>query len=159
MRTRARSCGSGPKQNTTIPPVLPTAWPLAKRSLKPISTSAPAFSGGVAELSRVSLVVKRLEELIRLVDQLLDAPAGRIGGLARQHCTNDGECQRRGKPCDADPYERARNVSVAIAARRLTVRSGCLVRLLHLRQSSPTPAGTHTSSLGIAPIHGATQTP
>ncbi len=64
MRTRARSCGSGPKQKTTRPPARPTACPLAKRSVKSRSTSAPTRSAGSASrLRAVSLFVKRLEQL------------------------------------------------------------------------------------------------
>src|SRR5579872_3225340 len=76
--TRARSFGSGPKQKTTNPLVRPTAWPLASRSVNATSTSAPTRSEAVA-LRGMPLFVKRLEQLIRLVDEELDALAGRVG--------------------------------------------------------------------------------
>lgn len=65
----------------------------------------------------MSLVVKRFKELVCLVDQLLDALTGGIGGLARHQRTDHGERKGRGKTCDANPDQRARQSRVATVLR------------------------------------------
>jgi len=112
MRTRARSWGSGPKQKTTIPPDRPTAWPLASKSVKASSYSAP-IATGAALLRAVSLFVKRLEQVVGLVDQLLDALARGIGWAAAQEHTRDRKGQRGAEARDSDPDQCARQILLA----------------------------------------------
>src|SRR5579862_1869266 len=136
--TRARSPGSGPKQNTTMPPARPTAWPFASRSLNATSSSCPARSGLLGAgcpLRGVSLFVKRLEQRVRFVDQLLDALARRIvGRTARaQDGTDDGKRERRAESgytdADTDPNQRTRRVSIVVMFAAPVV--GGLVGRLH----------------------------
>ncbi len=68
-----------------------------------ISCSAPTRSAGAL---RCSLFVKRLEQMIRFVDQLLNTLAGRIGGAPIQKRAHDGKRDRRANSGNADPNQR-----------------------------------------------------
>jgi len=65
----------------------------------------------------MSLVVKRFKELIRLVDQLLNALTRGVRRLARKQRPYHGERKRRGKTRNADPNQRARQVRIALLLR------------------------------------------
>lgn len=65
----------------------------------------------------MSLVVKRFKELIRLVDQLLDALTRGIRRLARNQRPYHGERKRRGKTRNADPNQRPRQMRIALLLR------------------------------------------
>ncbi len=65
----------------------------------------------------MSLVVKRFKELVRLVDQLLDALTRGIRGLAREHRPDHGESERRGKTRNTDPHQRPREIRIAVLLR------------------------------------------
>ena len=93
-----------------MPPVRPTACPLARRSENASSYSAPTATGA---LRAVSLFVKRLEQVIGLVDQLLDTLARRIDGATAHHDAHDGKRERGAETRDADPHQRAREVRLA----------------------------------------------
>lgn len=78
----------------------------------------------------MSLVVKRFQELIGLVDQLLDALTRGIRGLARNQRPHDGERECRRESRNANPYQRARQIAVALVLR---LRAD-LVNVLGLRR-------------------------
>ena len=86
----------------------------------------------------MSLVVKRFEELIRLVDELLNALAGGIRRLTGNQRAHYGKRKGRGKTRHANPNQRARQIRVPLFGRL----SAGLVNFLGVRcvrQSSPSP--------------------
>ena len=58
----------------------------------------------------MSLFVKRLEQLVGLVDKRLDALAGRVVGATASKRPHNGDGERGGKACNAHPEQRAREV-------------------------------------------------
>src|ERR1700688_3106620 len=114
MRTRARSPGSGPGTNTTRPSIRPTACPFASKSVKRTEATAPGARPGVtrrpggADTLRRFLLVEGLDELVRLVDERLDAIGGLIAGLLLLERDAQHEERQRGRCArDAQPHEGA----------------------------------------------------
>lgn len=87
----------------------------------------------------MSLVVKRFKELISLVDQLLDALARGIRGLPGNEGAYDGERKGRGQTGNANPHQRARQISVALVRLRLRADLVNFLCLRRVRQSLHLP--------------------